>query len=57
MRSNLIRQIASIALGRVSSACRRHSTMRHLDGLPTYIHRDIGWTGGAGNPDAFSMVR
>jgi hypothetical protein len=57
MRSNLIWQIASIAYGRVSSAYRRQGTMRHLDSLPDYIHRDIGWNTGSGHPDAFSMIR
>jgi hypothetical protein len=56
MRSNLIRQIVSIARDRVSSY-RRLGTIRHLDSLPDYVHRDIGWTSGTARPDAFSMVR
>jgi hypothetical protein len=55
MRSNLIQQIASIAYGRLSSY-RRQGYSRHLDSLPDYIHRDIGWNSGADRPNAFSMI-
>ena len=55
MRSNLIRQIASVAYDRVSSY-RRTGTRRNLDSFPDYIHRDIGWNSGAARPDAFSMI-